>query len=532
MKKLTVNLKAQSYDLVIEKGIFENIEEEISQVYKNKKISIITDDNVYQIYGEKLEKILENSKFEIDIIKVKAGEDSKSFTALEKIYKKLLDFNLTRGDLLLAFGGGVVGDLGGFAAATYLRGIDYIQVPTTLLAQIDSSIGGKVGINLQEGKNLVGNFHHPKKVIIDPDFLKTLEERYIKDGLGEVIKYACIKDTQLFDKLMAIKNTSQLFDNIEDIIFTCCSIKQEVVEKDEKDRGGRMILNFGHTFAHGIERSTNYNYSHGEAVAVGMYNITLRSEELGFTKSGTSEKIKEILENFNIDFKLPNIVVEGILNSIKYDKKNISGFINLILLEEIGSAVIKKIKSEEAKNFLGGNLVKKNIVLIGMPGCGKTTLGGEIAKKLNKNLIDMDIYIEENEKKTIKEMFAVDENIFRDAETKYSEKLSRKYSHIIATGGGIVKRKENISHLRKNSVIVFLNRPLENIFADIDTDTRPLLADGKKVLTKLYNERIDLYKEYCDLEIKNIGTISDVADNIIEKVLDYERELGRAKKMA
>ncbi|MDW7667362.1 MAG: shikimate kinase [Bacillota bacterium] len=167
-----------------------------------------------------------------------------------------------------------------------------------------------------------------------------------------------------------------------------------------------------------------------------------------------------------------------------------------------------------------------------MPGCGKTTLGGEISRKLNKNLIDMDIYIEENEKRSIKEMFAENENIFRDAETKYSEKLSKKYSHIIATGGGIVKRKENISHLRNNSVIVFLNRPLENILSDIDTETRPLLADGKELLKKLYNERINLYKEYCDLEVKNIGEISDVADEIIEVVLDHERELSRSQMMA
>ncbi|MFO7887908.1 MAG: shikimate kinase [Eubacteriales bacterium] len=170
-------------------------------------------------------------------------------------------------------------------------------------------------------------------------------------------------------------------------------------------------------------------------------------------------------------------------------------------------------------------------MLIGMPGCGKTTLGNEISKKLNKNLIDMDMYIEKEEKKSIKEMFAENENIFRDAETKYSKKLSKKNSRIIATGGGIVKRKENISHLKTNSIIVFINRPLENIFNDINTETRPLLADGKKLLEKLYDERINLYKEYCDLEVENIGEISDVANNIIEKVLDYERELDPAKKL-
>jgi len=531
MKNLTVNLETDKYDIIIEKGFFENIGKEVAKVYKKNKISVITDENVYNIYGEKLQENLTKSGFDVDIIIVKPGENSKSLKVLEEVYKRLLYFNLTRGDLIITFGGGVVGDLGGFAAATFLRGIDYIQIPSTLLAQIDSSIGGKVAVNLAEGKNLVGNFFHPKKVIIDPELLNTLEEKYVKDGLGEVIKYACIYDENFFNRLYSINNKNQLFENIEDIIFTCCNIKKNIVEEDVKDKGIRMILNFGHTLGHGIEKTTNYRYSHGEAVAIGMYSITKRSEELNLTKSGTSLKIKKILENFEIEYKLPDIFIEGILNSIKYDKKNISGLVNLILLEKIGKANIKKIKSEEINDFLGGNITKKNIVLIGMPGSGKTTLGNEISKKLNKNLIDMDMYIEKEEKKSIKEMFAENENIFRDAETKYSKKLSKKNSRIIATGGGIVKRKENISHLKTNSIIVFINRPLENIFNDINTETRPLLADGKKLLEKLYDERINLYKEYCDLEVENIGTISDVADNIIEKVLDYERELDPAKKL-
>jgi len=529
MKKLTVNIEVDKYDLIIEKDIFKKIGKEVAKVYNNKKISVITDENVYEIYGEKLKENLTKTGFELDIIVVKPGEASKSLDVLGEVYKRLLSFNLTRGDLIITFGGGVVGDLGGFAAATFLRGIDYIQIPSTLLAQIDSSIGGKVAVNLAEGKNLIGNFYHPKKVIIDPNLLNTLEDKYIKDGLGEVIKYACIYDENFFNQLCSINSQNELFENIEDIIFTCCNIKKNVVEEDLKDKGIRMILNFGHTFAHGIEKSTNYKYGHGEAVSIGMYNITKRSEELGLTKPGTSQKIKDILNNFNIEHRLPSIVVEGILNSIKYDKKNISGFINLILLEKIGKVTIKKIKFEEINSFLGKNLVKKNIVLIGMPGCGKSTLGKEISKKLNKTLIDMDTYIEENEKRTIKEMFSENENVFRDAESKYSIELSSKNSQIIATGGGIVKRKENISQLRNNSIIVFINRPLENILSDIDTETRPLLVDGKKNLEKLYNERFNLYKEYCDIEIENVGGISDVADKIIELLLDHERNSSDLK---
>ena len=250
----------------------------------------------------------------------------------------------------MALGGGVVGDLTGFAASTYLRGVDYIQVPTTLLAQIDSSIGGKTAVNIEQGKNLIGSFYQPKMVLIDPDVLETLPDKFIKDGLGEVIKYACIRDSEFFWFLLSINTRGQLFDNLEHIITTCLNIKKEVVEKDEFDKGERMLLNFGHTLGLAIEKYTGYEYSHGEAVSLGMYYITERSEALNITEQGSAEKIKSMLINFNIKYKLLDLNMDMIKETILLDKKNISGNMNLIL-RKIGDAFIESIPIKNIDKF-------------------------------------------------------------------------------------------------------------------------------------------------------------------------------------
>lgn len=352
MKTLKVDLISNKYDIVIEKGLLKNIGSEIKKIYSGSKIAIVTDENVYSIYGDNLYKSLVKFDFQPIFIVIKPGETSKSMKVLNDVYSNLIKYKITRGDLIIAFGGGVTGDLGGYAASTYLRGVDYIQIPTTLLAQIDSSIGGKVAVNLEQGKNLVGSFYHPKKVLIDPTVLNTLPIEFIKDGLGEVIKYACINDSNLFEVLMNIKSMEKLYENIVDIIFACCNIKKEIVEKDERDTAIRMILNFGHTLGHAIENYYNYEtYTHGEAVALGMYYITQKSESLGFTEQGTSERIRKLLLNFNIDYNLPVVNMEDIKKSINLDKKNISGNINLILLKKIGEAFIKKIPINDIGNF-------------------------------------------------------------------------------------------------------------------------------------------------------------------------------------
>lgn len=352
MKQLNVNIPNKEYEIVIEKGLFENLGKEIRKIYKNTKISVVTDLNLYDLYKDSLNDILSEENFITDFIVIKPGEDSKSMNTLEQVYSKLAFFNITRSDLIVAFGGGVVGDLAGFAASTYLRGVNYIQIPTSLLAQIDSSVGGKVAINLKEGKNLAGSFYHPAKVLIDPDFLLSLPERYIKDGLGEVIKYACIKDSILFDTLMKINSRDDLFNNIEHIIHVCLSIKTHLVEADEKDTDLRMILNFGHTIGHAIEKHMNYQISHGEAVSAGMLYITKNSQLLGYTESGTYEKIKNIMDHFHINYTHQNLCTNDIKKYINLDKKNLSSELNLILIRKIGDSFVLKVPREEAEKFI------------------------------------------------------------------------------------------------------------------------------------------------------------------------------------
>lgn len=353
MKTLKINMIHKSYPIHIKKGLIHNIGKKLKNIYQGKKIAVITDENVYKFYGEQINEILKNEEFHVNTIVVEPGEKSKSIEGLQNVYDKLLDFKITRTDLIIALGGGVVGDLAGFVAATFLRGVPFVQIPTSLLAQIDSSVGGKVAVNLPRGKNLIGNFYHPQAVFIDPHFLKTLDARFLYDGMAEVIKYGCIKDKNLFQKLVDYKTKDSLYDHMEEIIYTCCKIKKEVVENDEKDMGERMLLNFGHTIGHAIEKYFNYEkYTHGEAVAVGMYNITKKSEQLGITEKGTVDIIEKILNKYNLPYKLPKMDRANNIETIGLDKKNKGKYLNIVLLEKIGQGVIKKIEREEINKYL------------------------------------------------------------------------------------------------------------------------------------------------------------------------------------
>lgn len=337
----------KKYEIIIKKGAFENIEPEIKKIYNGVKIVIITDENIYNLYGDQLTLILKKN-YKLKTIIIKPGENSKSMETLAYVYEMFSGF-LKRSDLVLAFGGGVVGDLTGFAASTFMRGVKFIQIPTTLLSQVDSSVGGKTAINLPNGKNLAGSFYHPEKVIIDPLFLNSLPEKYFYDGMGEMIKYACIKDRDLFNDLK--KSKEDTYKNIEKLIYTCLNIKKELVEKDDKDYGIRMLLNFGHTLGHAIEKHFDYSISHGQAVCMGMYHITKNSQRLGFTKPGVIEDLTKLFKLHNINYNLP-ISTADIMKYIHLDKKNDSDFINLVLLKELGNAFIKKIQIRDLNNFV------------------------------------------------------------------------------------------------------------------------------------------------------------------------------------
>ena len=259
-----------------------------------------------------------------------------------------MEFEITRGDLIIALGGGVVGDLTGFAASTLLRGIPYIQIPTTLLAQVDSSVGGKTAINLSFGKNLVGTFYQPKAVIIDTDCLDTLPNSIFSDGMAEIIKYGAISDSALFERLERL-NIDTVSDEIGEIIHTCCAIKSRIVEEDEHDTGMRMILNFGHTFGHAIEKYYNFDkYSHGMGVAAGMVMASEWGERRGITPSGTADRIRKILTQYQLptDVELP---VDAFLSAAAVDKKGDGNSINLITLKNIGKAEIRKISKSDLR---------------------------------------------------------------------------------------------------------------------------------------------------------------------------------------
>ena len=277
-----------------------------------------------------------------------AGEQSKNLNTIADIYDTLADFKMTRKDLIVALGGGVTGDMAGFAAATYLRGIDFVQIPTSLLAQVDSSVGGKTGVDIAQGKNLVGAFYQPKAVLIDPDTLSTLPDQFITDGMAEIIKYGCIKDSEFFEMLA----NGDALEHIDDVIETCVKIKRDVVNRDEKEAGERMLLNFGHTLGHAIEKIYNYTgITHGMAVAVGMVMMTKASEKHGLTEAGTAYKIEEVCATYGLP-TTDDASLEKIAEAAQTDKKTSGSSINVVLLEKIGTSFTKKVAISDLLDFI------------------------------------------------------------------------------------------------------------------------------------------------------------------------------------
>lgn len=353
MKKLNINLPDSNYDILIEKGLRANFGAEIKKLYNNEKLFIITDENVYGIYGEDFKKDLESSGFRPIFKVVEPGEKSKSMSVLESVYNDFLDEEITRSDMIVAFGGGVVGDLTGFVASTLLRGTRFLQIPTSLLAQIDSSVGGKVAVNLEKGKNLVGSFYHPEAVLIDPDMLKTLDKRFLNDGTAEIIKYGCIKSLELFEMLESYNSEEDFFENIVEIIYRCCDIKRAVVIEDEKDKGNRMLLNYGHTIGHAIEKYFSYDkYTHGEGVAMGMYRITLNSEAKGETEAGTAERLRVLIEKYNLPYEMPEMEESEVIKAIGLDKKSSDKKLTIVLIERVGDSYLKAIDKSEIVDYI------------------------------------------------------------------------------------------------------------------------------------------------------------------------------------
>lgn len=346
MNTVTVNA-SKKYNIYIGSGLLDDCGEIIKNEIGVCSAAIITDDNVNRLYSEKVEASLKKSGFRTVKFVFPHGEESKSIKTYSEILNFLAENHITRTDAVVALGGGIPGDMGGFAAATFLRGIKFIQIPTTLLADVDSSVGGKTAVNLPEGKNLAGAFYQPDAVICDYSTLKTLLPEIFADGCAEVIKYGVIMDADFFDFL----KTHDINENIEYVITKCVELKRDIVNQDEKESGIRAILNFGHTIGHSIEINSNFEISHGSAVAIGMLIASKGAFALGMTNADLTEEIKGLLIKNNLPTECP-FGAEELFNVSCSDKKRSGDSIKLIIPESKGKCVPVKVGINEVLTFI------------------------------------------------------------------------------------------------------------------------------------------------------------------------------------
>ena len=345
---LTVNT-SKPYQILIGRGCLDRAGEEAARIFPGgSKAVVVTDSNVGPLYAERVVSSLNSCGFRASAFSFPAGEENKNLPTVAKLYAAFAERELTRGDFAVALGGGVTGDLAGFAAATYLRGIRFLQIPTSLLAQIDSSVGGKTGADLPQGKNLIGAFHQPSLVLIDPDTLFTLPDRFFSDGLGEAVKYGCILDRGLFARIAE----GDVKKNIEPMIARCVNLKRELVERDECDNGDRMLLNFGHTFGHALEKLHGYKgLTHGEAVGIGMVMMSRCGEAAGLTEPGTAERIACVLQKYGLPVS-DGAGIRDVARAAHMDKKSIGGEIRLVLLRKIGEGFLYTIPQKNLEQFM------------------------------------------------------------------------------------------------------------------------------------------------------------------------------------
>lgn len=359
METVNVNLGDRSYEIMIGAGLLNFGASEIAPFLGRKKIHIIADETAFDLHGKAFFESLEHAGIEINLIKVKGGEKTKSFAVFESVIENLLTAGTERGDLIIAFGGGVVGDLTGFVAGVINRGIDFVQIPTTLLSQVDSSVGGKTAINAKAGKNLVGVFHQPRLVLMDTNVLETLDKRDIMAGFAEIFKIGIINNAEFFafcetnfKKIISENGDERLF-----AIKNAVEAKAKIVTEDEKEKGVRALLNLGHTFAHAIEASVNFDetlWRHGEAVANGIYLATRYSLHIGVLDIATCTRVCDFIKNCGYRIGLDtSFDADAMIETMLKDKKSTNNCINLILIKTIGGAfVYKNADSEDLKNFL------------------------------------------------------------------------------------------------------------------------------------------------------------------------------------
>lgn len=351
MYEINVRLPQTPYKIQIKSGILNELGDRCREVSPAKQVIIISDDTVWEIHGQSMEIALTTAGFRTESVLMRPGERSKTIECMKEICEKMIDLNVKKDFLLIAFGGGVVGDMAGFVASVYMRGIPYIQVPTTLLSQVDSSVGGKTGVDLPGGKNLLGSIYQPSLVITDPALLSTLNKNHISEGMAEIIKYGAICDEELFRRLEEYGGIDAAISDIGEIIYKCCTIKAHIVEADESDDGLRRNLNFGHTFGHAIEKIGEYeSYTHGEAVAMGMKIAAGLGTLLGVTSNVTEKRVEEILTAYNLPSVLPLEIQRNYKRLVQHmtkDKKNVGKDLTIVLLKKIGESLICRIPKED-----------------------------------------------------------------------------------------------------------------------------------------------------------------------------------------
>lgn len=359
MTRIEVSLKKledRSYSIFVGHRCLAELERILSELELKGSVFIVTDDNTNELWARKIKKHLEHISECVKTISIPPGEEQKSLRTIEKLARKLINMEADRTSTLVAVGGGVIGDITGFLASIFLRGVAFINIPTTLLAQVDSSVGGKTGVDLIEGKNLVGTFYQPRLVFTDVDFLSTLPREEFLNGMAEVIKYGIIMDYDFFEFLEA--NVEKILGRDPDVLVKtvshCCKLKRNVVEDDEKESGLRRILNFGHTIAHSVESASNYRVKHGWAVAVGMVAATLIAVGREIIEPDDARRIETLIGRFGLPVSLPeNLSSELIINGLSFDKKRRKGVLHWVLPRKIGSVeVVTGITRGEIKNAI------------------------------------------------------------------------------------------------------------------------------------------------------------------------------------
>jgi len=342
MRKVKVKLGSNSYEVCVGSGLLAQTGRWLTENGFSGKLVIITDPTVNWLYGDALNRSLTKEGFNVTTLLVAEGEDQKSLETAGRLYHELTNCFAERTTPILALGGGVIGDLAGFVAATYLRGVPLVQIPTTLLAQVDSSIGGKVAVDHGQLKNKIGAFYQPRLVITDTDTLKTLPTTELASGLAEVIKSAAIRDNEFLTFLEKNLDRVKSLDTgaLEEIVFQSVKIKAEIVEKDERDLGLRSILNYGHTIGHAIESASDFKVDHGRAIAIGMLAAARISNQMGILDESESMRLKSVIERAGLPTEMPNLKLEEIIQAMKHDKKVLKDKVRFVLLKSIGDAFI------------------------------------------------------------------------------------------------------------------------------------------------------------------------------------------------